>query len=158
LILSIPLAVLEIPFGVFEYSNFGTTNQTVVHKPAFIAFALVAVVVNIVYSALMLSMKGQTLGMMATGIRLVDRATSQKAAWPQVRTRIIAFFLLTTLWTTIGSVVAVAGHGPSGMTPSSIPFTLVGGLMGLVTFLWPLGNPLKQTLHDKIASTVVIRT
>lgn len=81
--------------------------------------------------------QGQTIGKSAVSIRLVDANTGQVPATGAIATR-------------VGFKVGLRIVG-------IIPF--VGWIMlpiALLDWLWPLWDPRKQTLHDKIANTVVV--
>ncbi len=89
-----------------------------------------SVLINVVYYVGMLSRSGQTLGNMAVGTRVVDTNTG----------------------------------GPIGPGKAFVRWLSEGILFvllivpGLLDILWPLWDQRRQTLHDKMAATLVIRT
>jgi uncharacterized RDD family membrane protein YckC len=109
------------------------------------------------YSFALLRFRGQTLGMMATGVRAVDRSSGAALNTPQTWRRVLAFFMIVTLWYQIAFVINT--NHVTGPTPIAARiFTLIAGAGILTTGLWPTGSPLNQTLQDKAADTIVIRT
>jgi uncharacterized RDD family membrane protein YckC len=155
LILGVPNFALGALLGTVQLSS--TTSAVTTHLPAHILLAVIALVANLAYPAWLLANKGQTVGMMAVGIKLLDRPTGQPSAWPQVRTRVIAEFLLFSVWSETYGVLNFSIHHASRFAAPAVPFIILAIVMGLTTYLWPLGSPLNQTLHDKIADTVVVR-
>ncbi len=126
-----------------------TAEQVVVH--------FVVLAITLLYPYLLLRYKGQTVGMMATGITAVDAASGAALTSGQTVRRVLALFALVTLWTEIGFWVNLAGN--SGATSyGSLGFGAVGALLFMVSAFWALGNARNQTLQDKAASTIVIRT
>jgi uncharacterized RDD family membrane protein YckC len=118
---------------------------------------VIALVVVTTYGVVMLGRRGQTIGMMVTGIRAVDQASGQSLTWPQTWRRVIALYVLSTMWSEIGFFVMVAQHH-STSSGLSVLFGFVAFIGIATTFLWPLGNPLNQTLQDKYAHTIVVKT
>jgi uncharacterized RDD family membrane protein YckC len=109
------------------------------------------------YPFLLLRSRGQTVGMMAAGVTAVDRVSGARPTTAQVWRRVLAFAALTIVWLQIADVVAF--NSVVGPRPAAEVLALLVGFAGLLTTgLWPLGNPLSQTLQDKAAGTIVIRT
>lgn len=97
-----------------------------------IAFSVVTVVVASVYYALLNgSARGQTVGKMALGIRVVDADGRGPIGIGRGFVR---------------SVIAVL--------PAQVPF--VGVVWALIDNLWPLWDPRRQALHDKAANSLVV--
>ncbi len=95
--------------------------------------------------------------MMAVGARAVDRASGARLTSAQAARRVVAFFVLVELWEQISAIIGfshVYGPVPEGETF----FRLLAFAALATTALWPLGNPANQTLQDKAAGTVVVRT
>jgi uncharacterized RDD family membrane protein YckC len=123
--------------AAFRHSNAGTlhftmttNNGTVTHHDRFSFLALVIVVVlEIVYSTLLCgSRRGQTVGMMAVGVRAV-RADGH----------------------------TVLGYGPAfgrAVLEEVLRFTVIVWILDMLFPLWDARN---QTLHDKAVGSVVIR-
>jgi uncharacterized RDD family membrane protein YckC len=86
-----------------------------------------------IYTVLFTKLKGQTLGKMAVGIKVVHMLDGSLPTWGHAIAR----------W----ALPAAAALVPT-----------VGGLGWLLIYLWILWDPNKQGLHDKVAKTVVIRT
>lgn len=120
-----------------------------------IVVANVAIVVG--YSFVLLRFRGQTVGMMATGVRAVDRSSGAVLDTPQTWRRVLTFFTIVILWEQIAFVIST--NHVTGPRPIAAGIFIAIALLGLVTTaLWPTGSPLNQTLQDKAAGTIVIRT
>lgn len=121
------------------------------------ATVVAASVILLGYPYLLLRFRGQTVGMMAAGVRAVDRGSGAPLTAAQTGRRVLALFALALVWVQIADVIAF-NHVIGPRPPSEVLFIFLG-LAGLVTTgLWPLGNSLSQTLQDKAAGTIVIRT
>jgi uncharacterized RDD family membrane protein YckC len=95
---------------------------------AYIATAIL----QFVYVSVMLATRGQTVGNMAVGTRVVDAQTGAPLTGGRAVGRAAAQLLFNAL-----SIIIIPG---------------------LLDILWPLWDRDNQTLHDKMAGTVVIRT
>lgn len=92
--------------------------------------SIIALVVGFLYATLLLGgPRGQTLGLMAMGTRCVDANTGQAIGYGRAAVRWLVWEVL---------LLAL----------------LIGRLLDV---LWPLWDGRNQTIHDKAASTVVIR-
>jgi len=93
---------------------------------------IASLIIVLAYQALMLASQGQTLGNMAAGTIVVDAATGAPVtsgkAWARSAMDVVF---------RVGTMLFV------------IPI--------LVDDLWPLWDKQKQTLHDKVAGTVVVK-
>lgn len=92
----------------------------------FVLFGLFAVA-SVVYKPVMEGARGQTVGKMAVGIKVVRAADAGPIGYGEAFLR----------WL----IAAVIGFVPFGT---------------LVDLLWPLWDRYKQTLHDKVAKTIVV--
>jgi uncharacterized RDD family membrane protein YckC len=91
--------------------------------------AIQAVIV-IVYGALLCgSSNGQTVGMMATGIRVIDESTGE-------------------------SIGVARGFGRGAF---EYLMTIVFFIPWIIDMLFPLWDPKNQTLHDKVTRSVVVK-
>jgi len=97
------------------------------------AMTLVSIFLMVLYQALMVTSKGQTLGNMAAGTMVVDAVTgasvTQGKAWGRA------------------AMDALLRYG--GLLLFAIPY--------FVDILMPLWDQKNQTLHDKVAGTVVVK-
>jgi uncharacterized RDD family membrane protein YckC len=93
----------------------------------------IALVAYAAYMVLMLSRSGQTIGNRAVGTRVVNAETGQMLTTGRALGRWAASFLFSFFWFLV-----------------LLPIIL--------DFLWPLWDAKHQTLHDKIAGTLVVRT
>ena len=93
---------------------------------------VIALVVYMVVNGRLLANRGQTVGKMAVGVRIVDAKTRDIVAfWKSFGLRIVAIQAITTV-------------------------PLVGGLLGLVNVLFIFGER-RRCLHDHLAGTIVVR-
>jgi uncharacterized RDD family membrane protein YckC len=83
-----------------------------------------------IYQTAMIGSRNQTLGKMVLGIEVVDAESRSPIGYPRAFTRWVSTAALRALFT--------------------IPT--------IVDHLWPLRDPKNQTLHDKLARSVVVRT
>mgnify|MGYP000586646898 CR=1 FL=1 len=83
-----------------------------------------------IYDTAMIGSRNQTLGKMALGIAVVDADGGGRIGYARAFRRWVSTSLLWALFT--------------------VP--------GVVDHLWPLRDARKQTLHDKLARSVVVRT
>jgi uncharacterized RDD family membrane protein YckC len=145
-----------VVFNSFTVGN-GQNHTTLVPVAVTVVLLLVGAAASVLYAYLFLRFKSQTVGMMASGIMAVDRATGSTLGQRQALVRVGVFFALDGVWGLIGGIVG-AGH-PAHTTAATLQVAIsaIGGIGLLVTMLWPLGSPLNQTLQDKGAGTVVVR-
>jgi uncharacterized RDD family membrane protein YckC len=123
LILSVFNALLSLPFVDYQ-----TTDNRV--SVSVYSSSGISVLVSFLYFWIMHATRGQTLGKMAMGIRVVraddlDAITYGQAAWRHV------FVYLISLVTC--------------------------GIAGIVDVAWILWDKRRQALHDKIANTLVVK-
>jgi uncharacterized RDD family membrane protein YckC len=85
---------------------------------------------SFIYQGLMLSLNGATLGNLAIGSIVVDISTGKPAS-------------------------AAKAWGRAA-TYAVIDATSILGIIVLLDVLWPLWDARRQTLHDKVAGTVVV--
>lgn len=93
---------------------------------------LVFIVVDAAYLTLMIGQSGQTLGNRAVGTRVVNAETGQQP-----------------------STARALGRWGAQLLFSVFSFLFLIPL--LLDYLWPLWDKQNQTLHDKLAGTLVIR-
>ncbi|HET6964649.1 MAG TPA: RDD family protein [Acidimicrobiales bacterium] len=97
-----------------------------------VAGSVLGLVIQAAYQTIMLSQRGQTLGNMAVGTRVVDARTGGPLSPAKALGRWGAGFLFGILGILI--------------------------LPPLLDIFWPLWDRQNQTLHDKMAGTLVLRT
>jgi uncharacterized RDD family membrane protein YckC len=86
-------------------------------------------IIGLVYTTVLLVRRGQTVGMMALGTRCVRDGTQTNI--------------------TVGPAVA------RYVITEILGITVIGGLLDI---LWPLWDSKNQTIHDKVAHSLVVRT
>jgi uncharacterized RDD family membrane protein YckC len=155
------LLVINVVVGSVFYSGL-SAFVSIHHLPTApsavrIAVNLLGVMIGLAYQIILLSRRGQTVGMMAVGVVAIDREGTTLTR-QQVWKRTIVLFLFVNLWIEIAFFIDLASHS-SGQhhAPGWGLVTLIGVVMALVTYLWPLGSPLNQTLQDKFANSVVVK-
>ena len=87
------------------------------------------VIINIYIAFMLANVAGQTIGNKALGTRTANAQTGAAPDLSKTAVRSLVSFVLQ--------------------------FTLIGGILDI---LWPLWDAQNQTLHDKAAGTVVLRT
>lgn len=97
-----------------------------------VAFTLLAVAISVLYEVTMIATKGQTLGKMATRIKVVRADNGLVPGWGK----------------SIGRWIIPAALG-------FIPF--VGWLLSLLVYVSLLWDKVRQGWHDKAAGTLVIK-
>ena len=122
------LAVIELPFR----KRTTTTNAHHLHLLAGqgVAALVIQAAVVIVYGTVLIgSTRGQTVGMMAVGIRCVGGEAGERVSYGRAAGRAAFEYLLAILLV--------------------VPW--------IIDMLWPLWDARRQTLHDKVVGTVVLR-
>ncbi len=134
------LAVLAVFFVLFRHSNTlqvhlmarrGTRRRHISAVP-FVITGLLYVVYGTVLCG---SRRGQTVGMMAVGVRAVREGSLEVLGYGRALARALVEGVLRLL-----ELVS-----------------LVLGLIWLLDMLFPLWDKKRQTLHDKVAGSVVLR-
>jgi uncharacterized RDD family membrane protein YckC len=95
-----------------------------------VLFVALFLVPEAIYQTVMIGSRNQTLGKMALGIAVLDADRRVPIGYSRAFTRWLATAALRALFT----IPTVVDH------------------------LWPLRDPRNQTLHDKLARSVVVRT
>jgi uncharacterized RDD family membrane protein YckC len=97
---------------------------------------LIEAVAYLVYTTTMCGgARGQTVGMMAVGIRVVRDGSGEVLGYGRALGRSLVEVVFRTL----------------------VFFTVILGIVWLLDMVFPLWDKKRQTLHDKVASTVVLR-
>jgi uncharacterized RDD family membrane protein YckC len=124
--------VLFVPLGIGAFDDDPSVVALVL---GFVVATLIAAVIAVFYAPfLMARTNGQTVGRMATGIRVVrSDGGSLTFGWAMLREVVIKYLLV-------------------GLA-SSITF----GLASLLDVLWPLWDEENRALHDFLADTRVVR-
>jgi uncharacterized RDD family membrane protein YckC len=158
IIIGVPSFVVGVLIGLTQRNNTieGFTGYRI-DAAAQAAIVITTLLITLGYPYLLLRYKGQTVGMMAVGVRAVDRVSGATLSHGQAGRRVLAFFFIVELWEQISAVIGY--HHLYGPTPAGeVLFRLLAIAALITTALWPLGNPVNQTLQDKVAETVVVRT
>jgi uncharacterized RDD family membrane protein YckC len=158
IIVGVPSFAIGFLIGLTQRNNTipGFTGYRI-DAAAQAAIVITTLLITLGYPYLLLRHNGQTVGMMAVGVRAVDRASGEALSSTQAARRVLTFFFLVELWEQISAVIGF--HHIYGSQPAAYGLFRVLALAALVTTaLWPLGNPVNQTLQDKAAGTVVVRT
>jgi uncharacterized RDD family membrane protein YckC len=115
---------LRVDFAMTNHNN-GTQQHFTFSFLVFIVSGLIF----LVYGTLMIGGRGQSLGMMAVGVRAVRAIDEGPVGYAKAFGRTLLQVVLS--WTFV---------------------------LALLSGLWPLWDPKRQTLQDKAAGTVVIRS
>jgi len=112
------------------------------------------------YSVLLHSRYGQTLGKMAMKIKVLDVLEVRIPTFRQAFLRDIGYILLNTLSLVYLIYLVLAGQYVRGTEISAVPgqiLTQAGLVWFLLEIVTMVTNPKRRALHDYIAGTVVIR-
>jgi uncharacterized RDD family membrane protein YckC len=139
-ILAVPIIVLSIAFRHTHVLQLHTmmARQHGVHRRTTISglALLIGALIALSYATILYGgPRGQTVGMMAVGVRVVRDGSLEPLGYGRALGRAVAeqVFRATIL-------------------------LLILGVVWLLDMLWPLWDKKRQTLHDKIAGTVVLTT
>jgi uncharacterized RDD family membrane protein YckC len=124
------------PTNVFTYHVVNGKRQYDPVGTKLLAYGLISASVGFVYATAFLSSKLQATPFMRLFSLRIARADDQGTVVAST----------AALRTVIVEAIALAAS-----------FTLVLELLALVDFLWPLWDSRRQTIHDKLARTVVVR-
>jgi uncharacterized RDD family membrane protein YckC len=158
IIVGVPSFVIGLVIGLTQRNNtIPGFVGTHLDWAAQVAIVVTTLLITLGYPYLLLRHNGQTVGMMAVGVRAVDRASGVALSSSQAGRRVLAFFFLVEVWEQISAVIGFHHiYGPQPILYGLFRLLAVAALV--TTALWPLGNPVNQTLQDKAAGTVVVRT
>lgn len=104
-----------------------------------IGFVAITLCVVLAYHALLLRLRGATLGMRAAGIAVRRRDQPGRLPWKTALVRVVTQYVAPGLLRVVPVVGALAT------------------IYTLLDDLWPLWDDNRQALHDKLAGTVVVR-
>ncbi len=134
---SLVLIPFYIPLFIAVFNRIDTTSSATLStndfsalQGSFIGWALALQLIRYLYEVVMIGQWNATVGKFAVGIR-VRRMDGSPAQWREAALRPLLEVALGVTGLSIGS---------------------------LLDELWMLWDKQKQTLHDKIASTIVVRT
>ncbi len=138
-ILAIPIVILGVAFKhthVLQFHMMARQHNGGHKRATFSGLALLlGALISLAYSTLLYgSPKGQTVGMMAVGVRVVRDGSLEPLGYGRAlgRSLVEQLFRATIL-------------------------LLILGLAWVLDMLWPLWDKKRQTLHDKVVGTVVVR-
>jgi uncharacterized RDD family membrane protein YckC len=159
-VIFVPTLLVEMAISEIMYSKLGAfgvpgNNPTAGHT-ARILVNLFALAVGIIYAVWLIGARGQTVGMMASRVRAVDQNDGTRLTMAQAWRRVLALFVLTQLWTQASFFSGLGHHGTTHVGPLQGVFVFVDVVGTLLTFMWPLGSSLNQTLQDRFAKSVVV--
>jgi uncharacterized RDD family membrane protein YckC len=123
---------------------------------------VIAAIANFLYFGLMVGLaKGQTLGMKLCRLRVVNASDHSPVTFNQAMVR-SAFYCVLLL---VASIYNYHARRTTHLTTKQAEKVLRDGLLYLalatphfLDLLWAAWDKRRQTLHDKFARTVVIRT
>jgi uncharacterized RDD family membrane protein YckC len=118
----------------------------------------VAVILAFAYGTTFIATKSQTLGMMLTRLH-VESADGLKVTWNQAAVR-TGFYSLLLLFSDLyhrGKTYSHPTAAQQRREVHNLGILLLFALPELLDTLWMLWDKRKQTIHDKVAKTVVKR-
>jgi uncharacterized RDD family membrane protein YckC len=104
-------------------------NQAIKHGSFSFLALIIAAIIFLIYGIVMIGSRGQTVGMMAVGIKAIRDGDGGAVTYGQALGRSLLQLIMS--------------------------YTVI---LILLSDLWPLWDQKRQTLHDKAARTVVIRS
>ena len=104
------------------------------------AFSLTWLALVAVYEVVLVATRGQTLGKLAAGTRVIDHGGERLPAWSQA----VARWLVPSVPAIVGLFVVVD------------LVDVLSGAWTVLVYLPILGPPLRQGWHDRVAGTVVV--
>jgi uncharacterized RDD family membrane protein YckC len=123
------------PLGIGIFASGGDETGVVAFGIAFFLAALVVTAVALLYAPILMARtNGQTVGRMATGIRVV-RTNGQRMSFG---------------WALLREVII------KGLLFNAIGGSVTFGLAGLLDVLWPLWDEENRALHDFVVQTRVV--
>lgn len=131
-VISIILVAVGVLSALGLASGDVTDEESAAGVAAFVGFALAGAAVGIIYEVSMIALRGQTLGKMATRIKVVRADNGLVPGWGK----------------SIGRWIIPAALG-------FIPF--VGWLLSLLVYISLLWDKVRQGWHDKAAGTLVVK-
>jgi uncharacterized RDD family membrane protein YckC len=155
IILGIVAGIVGLIFGNgfnFTFFSFGS-NTITIDKGPYVILTLLSLIVQMGYYIYFYSTTGKTVGKMALNIRVIrkdnralDIATGVRRMAIQAGVAILSLLLFLAFYspTSLGSLG----------TYGTLSFGL--GLVSLLDYLWAFWDKERQTLHDKVANTVVV--
>jgi uncharacterized RDD family membrane protein YckC len=143
----------------------GLVVDVLLHSSSSITFvegAAVSVIAFFLYFGLMVGLaKGQTLGMMICHLRVVNATDRGPVTFNQAMTRSALYSVLLL----VASIYHYTAKRTPNMTEQQAEVVVRHGLLylalaapHLLDLLWAAWDKRRQTLHDKFARTVVVRT
>lgn len=130
-VMAVAILIL-IAIGVAAALGVDAGDDSAASTGVFVGFALLAVVVGILYEVSLIAIRGQTLGKMAVRIKVVRADNGLTPGWGKSIGRWI--------------IPAVLGFIP-----------LVGWLLSLLVYISLLWDKVRQGWHDKAAGTLVVK-
>lgn len=159
LVLGVPIlaVVLALHSSFFQVTTTNSvTTVHLVHRGELVAVGGVGLVINWAYNSLLIGWRGQTVGMMAAGTRVAD-AAGHPVGYGRAGLRTGTAIALGPIWSLAEQIVEYARHSTTADAATAL-LGLVALVGLLLNYLWPLGSPRKQALHDKAIAAVVVRT
>jgi uncharacterized RDD family membrane protein YckC len=119
---------------------------------------VLAVILAFVYGTAFIATRSQTLGMMITRLR-VEGVDGAKVTWNQaaIRTAFYSALLLVADLHSRGKTYSHPTAAQQRREVHNLGILLLFALPELLDNLWMLWDKRKQTIHDKVAKTVVKR-
>jgi uncharacterized RDD family membrane protein YckC len=156
IILGIIGGIISLVFGngfAFSVGNIGSGSSLTINKGPYLIMTLLSLVIQIGYYVYFYSTTGKTVGKMALNIRVIRKDNRPLDINTAVRRQAIAIGVgIVSLLLVLA--VFDASSLSSLSTFSTLSFGV--GLVSLLDYLWAFWDKERQTLHDKVANTVVI--
>jgi uncharacterized RDD family membrane protein YckC len=156
IILGIVAGIISLIFGngfAFTVGGLGSGGAFTINKGPYIFMTLLSLIIQVGYFVYFYSTTGKTIGKMALNIRVIRRDQRALDINTAVRRQAIAIGMGI-----VSLLLVLAVFDATSLSALSTFSSLSGalGLISLLDYLWAFWDKERQTLHDKIANTVVV--
>lgn len=143
---AVPAALFSIRWDRMEKSASSgepiTDPLELYNIPRLLTGYLIVFMLGFAYFTVLHAKWGQTLGKKAFGIRVVKAADHSAVTWGQAIARQAFVYAITVVTVVLNFLTPAAG---------------VLGFVGLIDNAWILWDERRQSLHDKVAKTMVVK-
>ena len=131
-------------FGASSILNFEFDERNRLEPVELLGVGLLFALVGIVYEVTMIALKGQTVGKMATSVKVIRADNGQLPRWGKSIARWIIPTLLYFIPVLLDSILA-------------LPIPFIGWVLALLCYVSLTWDKVRQGWHDKAAATLVVK-
>ena len=156
IILGIVAGIISLIFGngfAFTVGGLGSGGALTINKGPYIFMTLLSLIIQVGYYIYFYSTTGQTIGKKALNVRVIRRDQRPLDINTAVRRQAIALGVAV-----VSLLLFMAVFDATSISSLSTYTSLSSGLglISLLDYLWAFWDKERQTLHDKVANTVVV--